>query len=74
MKSNGECGVSLVGLRLIQQHIWLNVGVRVAFALLALFGLTSMWLAILADVGMLLVVTLNGMRPIRYQSPASFDL
>jgi Zn2+/Cd2+-exporting ATPase len=57
----------LEGERLIQQNIALSVGVKVAFVLLALRGLTSMWRAILADVGMLLVVTLNGMRPVRFR-------
>jgi Zn2+/Cd2+-exporting ATPase len=47
--------------------IALSVGVKVAFVLLALLSLTSMWLAILADVGMLLIVTLNGMRPVRFE-------
>lgn len=51
--------------RLIRQNIVLSLAVKVAFLLLAFFGLTSLWLAILADVGMLLVVTLNGMRPLR---------
>ncbi len=52
--------------RLIKQNVALSVGVKLAFVLLALFGATSLWLAILADVGMLLAVTLNGMRPARY--------
>ena len=54
--------------RLIVQNIAASVGIKIAFVLLALFGATSLWLAILADVGMLLVVTLNGMRPLRYKA------
>jgi Cd2+/Zn2+-exporting ATPase len=54
--------------RLIVQNIVASVGIKIAFVLLALFGATSLWLAILADVGMLLVVTLNGMRPLRYKA------
>jgi Cd2+/Zn2+-exporting ATPase len=51
---------------IITQNVALSVGVKLAFVLLALAGLTSLWFAILADVGMLLIVTLNGMRPLRF--------
>ncbi len=52
--------------RLISQNIALAVGVKLAFAALAVLGITSLWLAIIADVGMLIIVTLNGMRPLRF--------
>ena len=35
--------------------------------LLALGGVGSLWLAVAADVGMSLAVTVNGMRPLRQQ-------
>ena len=50
---------------LIRQNIILTFGVKLLFLLLALFGMTTLWMAILADVGMSLLVTLNGMRPLR---------
>ncbi len=53
--------------RLIVQNVILSFGVKAVFLLLALFGLTSLWLAIFADVGMSLLVTLNGMRPLRFE-------
>jgi Cd2+/Zn2+-exporting ATPase len=53
--------------RLIRQNIVLSVGVKLAFTVLAVAGLTSLWGAIFADVGMLVLVTLNGMRPLRFQ-------
>jgi Zn2+/Cd2+-exporting ATPase len=34
---------------------------------LALAGGASLWLAVFADVGMSLIVTANGMRPLRYR-------
>ena len=52
--------------RLIRQNITLSLGVKLIFLTLAFFGIASLWLAILADVGMLLLVTLNGMRPLRF--------
>jgi Zn2+/Cd2+-exporting ATPase len=51
--------------RVIQQNVALSIGVKVLFLVLAFGAVTSMWAAILADVGMLLLVTLNGMRPLR---------
>jgi Cd2+/Zn2+-exporting ATPase len=53
--------------RLIIQNVTASFAVKIVFVLLALLGIASLWLAILADVGVLLLVTLNGMRPLRYQ-------
>ena len=51
--------------------IWVNValaiGVKLAFVGLVVAGLGSMWLAVAADVGTSLVVTLNGMRLMKYE-------
>jgi Cd2+/Zn2+-exporting ATPase len=51
--------------RLIGQNITISFGMKLVFLVLALFGITSLWLAILADMGTSLLVTLNGMRPLR---------
>jgi Cd2+/Zn2+-exporting ATPase len=50
---------------LIRQNIVVSLGLKAAFVLLALAGGASLWLAVFADVGMSLLVTLNGMRPLR---------
>lgn len=50
---------------IIRQNIILSLAVKGLFLLLAAGALTSMWVAITADVGILLLVTLNGMRPLR---------
>ncbi|MBE2269578.1 MAG: heavy metal translocating P-type ATPase [Anaerolinea sp.] len=54
--------------RLIAQNIVASFALKAVFVLLALFGATTLWVAVFADVGMLLVVTLNGMRPLRGNS------
>ena len=54
--------------RLILQNVALSIGIKLAFVVLALFGLTSLWAAVVADVGMLLLVTLNGLRPLRFEA------
>ncbi|MFN8529269.1 MAG: HAD-IC family P-type ATPase, partial [Anaerolineae bacterium] len=50
---------------LIRQNIVLSIAVKLLFVVLAIEGGASLWAAILADVGMSLLVTLNGMRPLR---------
>ena len=55
--------------RIIRANIALTFIVKALFLALAAAGLTTMWLAIFADVGMSLMVTLNGMRPLRWKQP-----
>ena len=51
--------------RLIQQNILLSLGLKAVFLLLALTGSVTMLAAVFADMGMSLVVTLNGMRALK---------
>ncbi len=53
--------------RLMAQNIVFSLGTKLIFMALALLGGTSLWLAILADVGVSLLVTLNGMRAVRFE-------
>lgn len=50
---------------IIRQNIALSFGVKLMFLVLAACGLADMWLAILADVGMLMLVIGNSLRPLR---------
>lgn len=49
-------------MAVIRQNVGLSIGLKVLFLILVLAGWGSMWLAVLADVGTSLLVTLNGMR------------
>ncbi|MDZ4765961.1 MAG: heavy metal translocating P-type ATPase [Chloroflexota bacterium] len=51
----------------IGQNVALSFGMKAIFLVLAFLGVTSLWVAILADVGMSLLVTLNGMRPLAFE-------
>lgn len=51
--------------RLIKQNIVLSLGLKLAFLALAVPGLATLWMAVVADVGATLIVTLNGMRMLR---------
>lgn len=48
--------------RIIWQNILFSLGVKLAFMALALPGWTTLWMAVFADMGASLLVTLNGMR------------
>jgi Cd2+/Zn2+-exporting ATPase len=57
--------LSQLAHRVVKQNIALSLGLKLAVLGLAIPGLASLWLAVLADVGATLVVTLNGMRLLR---------
>jgi Cd2+/Zn2+-exporting ATPase len=50
---------------IVKQNIALSLGLKLAFLALAIPGLATLWLAVLADVGTTLLVTLNGMRMLK---------
>jgi Zn2+/Cd2+-exporting ATPase len=54
-------------VRVIQFNIAFAIAVKVVFLVLALFGYTSLWLAIAADTGATLVVTANALRLLRQE-------
>lgn len=51
--------------RLVVQNISVAIGIKALILLLALFGLSNMWMAVLADVGVSLLVVANGLRALR---------
>jgi Cd2+/Zn2+-exporting ATPase len=55
---------------LIRQNVIFSLGTKALVAVFALLGLTPLWVAVLADIGISLLVTLNGMRALRFE-PAS---
>jgi Cd2+/Zn2+-exporting ATPase len=50
--------------RLIVENVAFSIGIKLVFLALALGGWTTMWLAVLGDMGVSLLVTVNGMRPL----------
>ncbi|TFG85504.1 MAG: cation-translocating P-type ATPase [Chromatiales bacterium] len=57
--------ISRLTRAVVKQNIALSLGLKLIVLGLAIPGLASLWLAVLADVGATLVVTLNGMRMLR---------
>ena len=54
----------------IQFNIAFSIAVKLIFLVLAVFGYTSLWLAIAADTGTTLIVTANALRLLRVEPPA----
>jgi Cd2+/Zn2+-exporting ATPase len=52
-------------VHVIQFNIAFSIAVKLVFLLLAVFGYTSLWLAIAADTGATLIVTANALRLLR---------
>lgn len=52
-------------LKIVKENIAFSLGVKAAVLLLAAFGLSSVWLAEFADVGVCLLAILNSMRALR---------
>jgi len=51
--------------RVLKENIALSLGLKLAFLALAIPGIATLWMAVVADVGATLLVTLNGMRLLR---------
>ena len=51
--------------KILWQNIILSLAIKVAVMILVIFGLTNMWAAVFADVGVTLLAVLNSMRIIR---------
>lgn len=52
--------------KLIRQNVIISLGVKALIALIALMGMAPLWVAVMADIGISLLVTLNGTRALRY--------
>ncbi len=50
---------------IIKQNVAVSIAIKGLFVLLAPFGLVALWLAVLADMGTSIAVTLNGLRLFR---------
>ena len=57
--------------RLIRQNVVISLAVKVTVAVAAMAGLTPLWVAIFADIGISLIVTLNGLRALRFEAEAA---
>ena len=55
-------------LRIVKENLVFALGVKGLVLVLSAVGLASMWLAVFADVGVMVLAVLNAMRPVRGQA------
>ena len=49
-------------LRIVKQNIVFSLGIKILVIILGIFGMSNMWQAVFADVGVLVLAVLNSMR------------
>ncbi len=54
--------MSVSCMRIVYENIWFAIGVKLVCLLLGALGIANMWLAIFADVGVMVLAVLNAMR------------
>ncbi len=59
--------LSQAALANIRQNITLALGLKAVFLVTSLFGITGLWVAVLADSGATALVTLNALRLLRFK-------
>lgn len=52
-------------MRIVYENIYFAIGIKVACLILGALGLANMWLAIFADVGVMVLAVLNAIRALR---------
>ncbi|MDK9737172.1 zinc/cadmium/mercury/lead-transporting ATPase [Vibrio sp. D404a] len=62
--------LSQATMRNIRQNVTLALGLKGVFLVTSLFGITGLWVAVLADSGATALVTLNALRLLQFKSKA----
>ncbi|MBR0148533.1 MAG: heavy metal translocating P-type ATPase [Lachnospiraceae bacterium] len=52
-------------MRIVYENIYFAIGIKVLCLILGTIGLTNMWLAVFADVGVMVLAVLNALRALR---------
>ena len=62
LKISGAICLARKCIRIVNENIWFAIGVKFACLLLGALGIANMWLAIFADVGVMVLCVLNAIR------------
>ena len=62
LKISKAIRISRKCLRIVYQNIWFAIGVKLICLALGALGIANMWLAIFADVGVMILAVLNAVR------------
>jgi Cd2+/Zn2+-exporting ATPase len=52
-------------MRIVRENVAIALGLKAVFLATTLFGLTGLWIAVLADTGATVIVTANALRLLR---------
>ncbi|MBR6159264.1 MAG: HAD-IC family P-type ATPase, partial [Lachnospiraceae bacterium] len=52
-------------MRIAYENIWFAIGIKVIVLILSAFGIANMWLAVFADVGVMILAVLNAIRTLK---------
>ena len=55
-------------IRIVYQNIYFAIGVKIVCLVLGALGLAGMWLAIFADVGVMVIAVLNAIRALNVKN------
>ena len=55
-------------MKLVTENLIFAISVKMLILILAAFGITNLWLAIFADVGVLILAILNAMRALTFRA------
>ena len=65
LKISKAIKISIKCLRIVNQNIYFAIGIKVLCLLLGAVGIANMWVAIFADVGVMVIAVLNAIRALR---------
>ena len=62
LKISTAIGISKKCIRIVNENIWFSIGVKAICLILGALGFANMWIAVFADVGVMVIAVLNAMR------------
>ncbi len=61
-KISKSISISRKCMRIVKENIWFSIGIKLVCLVLGALGIANMWMAIFADVGVMVVAVLNSIR------------
>ncbi|MBQ6462547.1 MAG: cadmium-translocating P-type ATPase [Pseudobutyrivibrio sp.] len=65
MKIAKAINIAKKSMRIVYENIYFAIGIKIACLILGAIGIANMWLAIFADVGVMILAVLNAIRALR---------
>ena len=65
MKIAKAINIAKKSMRIVYENIYFAIGIKIACLILGAIGIANMWLAIFADVGVMVLAVLNAIRALR---------